>query len=57
MEEREVEAIAARVVKTLLEPENLQTLAHAVAEELRRSAANYRSDIAKLGARLDAHFY
>ena len=57
MDEREIEEIAARVVKKLVEPANCSALAEAVAKELRRLATQYASDMQKIGETLEGRHF
>jgi len=57
MDEQEIEEIAARVVKKLIEPPNCCALAEALAKELRNLGTQYASDIQKLGEGLEGRHF
>jgi hypothetical protein len=57
MKDAEIERLATRIVEKLIEPCNRQTLASAIAKELRLLSIEQGSEVAKLGEGLDRKFY
>jgi hypothetical protein len=54
VDDSEIDRLATCIVQKMMEPSFRDTFAEAIAKELRLLAAEYRTDMEKLGERLDS---
>lgn len=57
MEERDLDILATKLVQKMMEPQNREALAQAIARALHLHQLDYRTGLAQLGDKLDQELH